>query len=105
MGPFRVHVAPLGKGYIAESSAPLITALGSSAEEAAERARLMAIEALQTFGSQSYPDTLMVRIDEAGRCTIAMQSMHAPFSLATAGKEFCSLDFDSARNNVARAPR
>jgi hypothetical protein len=104
MGPLRVRVVPLGKGYIAESSAPLITALGSSAEEAAERARLMAIEALQTYGSHSYPDTLIVRIDEPGRSAIAMQSMHAPFSLATEGKEFCSLYFAAGGNDVGPVP-
>jgi len=105
MDPFRVRVTPLGKGYMAESRDPVVTAMGASAEEAAENARLMAMDLLKAFASRSYPSTLIVRIDEPGHSAIAMQSMDKPFSLEEAGKELGSCYFDSAGNDAAPSSR
>ena len=98
MDPLRIHVMPLGRGYLAESRIPAVTALGASAEEAAENGRLMAIAVFDAFGSRAHPSTLIVRIDEQGRSAIAMQSIDKPFSLASAGKELGSCYFDSEGN-------
>ncbi len=103
MGPLRIRVAPLGKGYLAESRMPQITAMGASAEEAAENARLMAVDVFNAFTNASYPSTLIVRIDEPGRNVIAMQSTLQPFSLDAAGKAYGSCYFDSEGNAVAPA--
>ena len=105
MDPFRIRVAPLGKGYMAEAHEPLVTAMGASAEEAAENARLMAMDLMKAFASRSYPSTLIVRIDEPGRSAIAMQSMDKPFSLEGVGKEPGSCYFDSAGNDAAPSGR
>jgi hypothetical protein len=102
MRPVRVHVRALGRGYLAESQAPTITAAGSSAEEAAENARLMALD-VATLAGQPSANTLMVRIDEPDRCVITMQSLDQPFSLEAAGKANGSYYFDSAGNRVAPA--
>ncbi len=98
MGPLRIRVTPLGEGYLAESRAPLVRATGASPDEAAEKVRLMATEALDAFDCREYPSTLIVRIDERNHCAIAMQSIHEPFSLDAAGKDYGSCYFDSAGN-------
>lgn len=100
MGPLRIHVMPLGRGYLAESRVPAVTALGASAEEAAENGRLMAMAVFNAFRSCAHPATLIVRIDERGRSAIAMQSIDKPFSLAAAGKELGSCYFDSEGNST-----
>jgi hypothetical protein len=102
MTPVRVHVISLGNGYLAESQEPLLTAAGTSAEEAAENARVMALD-FAALAGQRYANTLIVRIDEPGRCVIAMQSLEQPFSLEAAGKAYGSCYFDSAGNEAAPA--
>jgi hypothetical protein len=72
-------VTPRGKGYVAESRALEITALGSSTEEAAENARLMAIA---LFAKGPRPSSLIVRFDEPGLHTILMQRIYERVSLA-----------------------
>ncbi|HEY8297422.1 MAG TPA: hypothetical protein VIG32_05320 [Candidatus Baltobacteraceae bacterium] len=93
----RIHVTRLGNGYIAESQMD-IAAVGATAEEAVENARRMAIDLFDSF-STPYPATLIVRIEEPHRDSIAMQSMGTPFSLKELGKEFGSYYFDSAGND------
>lgn len=101
LNPLRIHVVPLGRGYLAESDAPVVTAMGSSAEEAAENGRLMAMALFEAYGAGSHPVTLIVRIDEPGRSGIAMQPMNRPFCLARAGKESGTCYFDSEGNASA----
>ncbi len=95
----------LGRGYIAESGSPVVTAFGSSVEEAAENARLAAIAALEEMGFPGYPSTLIVRIDERGRSAIVMQSVAQPFSLAMAGKDARSCYFDYDGNAAPERQR
>jgi len=79
MDTLRLDVTPRGKGYVAESRRPELTALGSSPEAAAENARLMAIA---LFATATRPTTLIVRLNEPEVCTIVMQPVEEPFSLA-----------------------
>ena len=102
MDPLRIHVAQLGHGYIAESTDPVVTALGTTATEAAENARSMAILVLNAQG-RSTPTTLIVRIEEAERDAIAMQSINKIFSLDAAASDLGSYYYDSARNSQAPA--
>jgi hypothetical protein len=82
MDTLRLDVTPRGKGYVAESHRPELAALGSSPEDAVENARLMAIE---LFARAPRPTTLIVRLNEPGVCTIVMQPVEKPFSLAAHG--------------------
>jgi hypothetical protein len=84
MDTLRLDVTPRGKGYVAKSSCPELTALGSSPEDAAENARLMAIV---LFATAPGPATLIVRLEEPGVCTIVMQPVEKPFSLAAASEK------------------
>ena len=81
MSPLRIHVSPLGRGYVAESRVPHITAMGASAEEAAENGRLMALAVFEALGKAIHPSTLIVRIQEQGGQSVAMQAFDRPFSL------------------------
>jgi hypothetical protein len=80
MNPIRVIVTPRGNGYVAKSTEPEITALGSSAERAAENARLTATAMLEP---QSRPSMLLVRINEPKQCTIVMQPIDKVFTMST----------------------
>lgn len=100
MNLLHVRVSQIGNGYLAESRIPPVTAAGSSVEEAAENARLMAIELFDMCKTSSHPTTLIVRIDRPGRTAFAMQSMQKPFSLATLGEECGTYYFDSAGNDA-----
>jgi hypothetical protein len=101
MSTLRMRVMPFGRGYLAESQVPAVTAFGSSAEEAAENGRRMALALWDCSNSSSRASTLIVRIDEPGRSAIAMQLVANTFSLANAGKECGSAYFDSEGNQVA----
>jgi hypothetical protein len=79
MDQLRLLVTPRGKGYIAESRDPAVTALGSSAEEATENARRAA---LSLFSKGPRPTMLIVRLSEPGLRTIVMQPIDEPFSIA-----------------------
>ena len=100
MGPIRVLVRQIGKGYIAESRAPQVLAVGMSAEEAAENARLMAVDVLRDLLHEPAPSTLIVRIEDGVRSAIAMQPLQKPFELARVGAEFGSIYFDSLGNTA-----
>ncbi len=100
MGPLRIRVIPLGRGYLAESRTPEVTAFGATAEEAAENGRLMAMAVYEAFLEGVYPRTLIVRIDEPGRIAIAMQTIDRPFSLHAAVTEFEDCYFDSQGNGA-----
>jgi hypothetical protein len=63
--------------FVAESTSPAFTALGSSPEEATETLRLIAIAKI---GSGAKPDMLIARINEPGLCTIIMQPMGKAFT-------------------------
>jgi hypothetical protein len=84
MDQLRLDVIQRGKGYVAESRAPEITAVGASPEEAAENARLMA---MALFTKDQRPTTLLVRVCEPGLCTIIMQPLERAFSLAVVGEK------------------
>jgi hypothetical protein len=78
MDPFRLVVTPRGKSFVAESREPAVTALGSSAVEAAENARLAA---LAFFAKRPRPTVLIVRLSEPGLSTIVMQPLREVFSV------------------------
>ncbi len=79
MDPLRLEVAPCAKGYSAASHAPAVTALGHSAEEAAENGRLAAIV---LYAKGARPEMLIVCSTEPGHSTIVMQPIDKPVSLA-----------------------
>jgi hypothetical protein len=81
MDLFRVTVTPRGNGYIAQSKIPKLTALGASAEEAAENARVMALERL---GADERPPMLLVRVHDVRCRTIVMQPIDRPVQLDAA---------------------
>jgi hypothetical protein len=83
MDPLRLVVTPRGKGYVAESQLPALTALGTSPEDAAENARLMAIA---FFAKGPRPVTMIVRLSEPGINTIIMQPFLETFSLDASAK-------------------
>jgi hypothetical protein len=78
MNPVRLAVIQRGKGYIAQSSEPEITALGKTPQDAAENARRMAASLL---GKDARAMTLLLRVDEPGVSTIVMQPLGNPVSL------------------------
>jgi hypothetical protein len=78
MNPVRLAVVVRGKGYIAQSSEPEITALGNTAQDAAENGRQMAASVL---GNDARRMTLLLRIDQPGVSTIVMQPLANPVSL------------------------
>ena len=84
MEPLRLNVMPRGKGYVAESRNPELTAVGSSPEEAAENARRMALALLANTAG---PRTLIVRINEPGLRSIIMQPLDKRVFLAVAGED------------------
>jgi hypothetical protein len=84
MDTLRLNVRQRGKGYVAQSATPETTAMGSSPEEAAERARLMA---LAHFGKSSRPTMLIVYLDEPGTRTIVMQPIDRAFALVAVAEE------------------
>jgi predicted pyridoxine 5'-phosphate oxidase superfamily flavin-nucleotide-binding protein len=90
MDPVRVRIIMLGKGYLAESRVPFVTATGSSAEEAVENARLIALGVSDTTERPSDDEMLIVRIDEPNGSTIVMQPIRKPFSLDAVRQTHCS---------------
>jgi hypothetical protein len=84
MNTLRLNVCPRGKGYVAQSIAPEVTALGSSPEEAVESARLVALDLLAKVHR---PKMLIVYLDEPGISTIVMQPIDSAFALAAVAKE------------------
>ncbi len=84
LDPLRVQVSPAGNGFVANASRPNITALGATAEEAVEKARVMALEVLDAMGAAFSP-TLIVRLEESRRVQVVVQSVQQPFSLEEAG--------------------
>jgi hypothetical protein len=65
-------------GYVADCRVPAIIAVGSSAAEAAENAR---VEAMSVFGKSDRPENVIVRVDEPGHTTIAVQPADEHISL------------------------
>jgi hypothetical protein len=80
----RLDVCPRGKGYVAQSADPEVIALGSSPEEAAESARLMA---LALFAKHPRPKMLLAYLDEPGIRTIVVQPIDRAFALADFAEE------------------
>jgi len=78
VNPLRLIVTPRGNGYVAKATAPTITAVGATPEQAVENARLMAISLCNPDGRSSM---LLVRIDEPRQSTIVMQPIGKTFSL------------------------
>jgi hypothetical protein len=77
MAPLRLHVTPRGSGYIARADGSSVTAVGSSAAEAAENARLLAV---RPGSAGELPLMLIVRLDEPGRSVFVMQPAQRPVS-------------------------
>jgi hypothetical protein len=79
MDSLRLTVTPTSNGnrFVAESTSPALTALGSSPERATESLRLMAIAHL---GSGPRPTMLIARINQPRLCTIVMQALEKPFT-------------------------
>jgi hypothetical protein len=67
-----------GGGYVAECRVPAVIVLGPSAAEVAENARLKAMSA---FGKSDRPENVIVRVDEPGHTTIAVQPADEHISL------------------------
>jgi hypothetical protein len=78
MDPLYLVVTPCGKGYVAESRVPDITALGASPQVAAENARLAVIAHL---AMDARPFALILRVNEPGLRTIVMQPIDECISL------------------------
>jgi hypothetical protein len=81
MDTLRLDVSLRGKDYVAESHAPALSALGPSAEEAAENGRLMAIA---LFAQGTRPAMLIVCCTQPGLSTIVMQPIGKCVSLSGA---------------------
>jgi hypothetical protein len=79
MDSFRLTVVPQGTRFVAKSTTPPLTALGSSPEKATETLRLMALAQL---GSGQRPEMLIARINQPGLCTIVMQPIEKSFTAA-----------------------
>lgn len=77
MDSFRLTVVPHGTRFSATSTAPALTALGSSPEKANESLRLMAIA---LFATGPRPSMLIARIKQPGLCTIIMQALEKQFT-------------------------
>jgi hypothetical protein len=77
MDSFRLTVTPSGNRYVAKSTCPELTALGSSPEKATESLRIMAIA---LFAKETRPEMLIVRINQPDLCTIIMQPLEKPFT-------------------------
>lgn len=79
--PFRVHVKQLGSGYLAENASLSICVGGSSAADAAEKARAMALELFAHYLQEARPSTLIARIDTEECIAFVMQPFDKPFCL------------------------
>jgi hypothetical protein len=77
MNSFRLTVVPHGTRFSATSTAPALTALGSSQEKANENLRLMAIA---LFATGPRPSMLIALIKQPGLCTIIMQALEKQFT-------------------------
>ncbi len=80
MDSLQITVVPHGERFVAKSRSPVLTALGSTPQEATETARVMAIALL---GSEPRPATLLARIDQPGLCTLVIQALEKPFTTAS----------------------
>jgi hypothetical protein len=76
MDTFRITVTPSGNQFVARSTSPALTALGSSPESATENLRVMALTQL---GSNSRSPVLIARINQPGLCMIVMQPIEKKF--------------------------
>jgi hypothetical protein len=99
MNTVRLDVCPRGKGYVAQSTAPNVTALGSSPEEAVESARLIALTLVAT-GAR--PSMLLVYLEEPGIRTVIMQPMDKAFAFAVPADETRSRYMVSATSKAGR---
>ena len=70
-------VRPRKRGFLAACERPTILALGSSAEVAAENALLAA----RTVLGRMLPAKVIVRVEQHGSTTIAMQKTNLPINL------------------------
>jgi hypothetical protein len=84
VSPLRLQVTPRGSGYVARADGSKVTALGSSASEAAENARLIAVG---PAAKGNVPPMLVVRLDEPGRSIYIMQPADRPVSLEEPWRE------------------
>lgn len=96
--PFRVHVKQLGNGYLAENETLSITLGGSSAADATEKARELAVELLKCHIQATLPATLMARIDTDNSIAFVMRPFDKPFNLA--GDDPETIYFDSTDQNM-----
>ena len=78
MQTLRIHVTSRDGAFVANTAEPGILAAGKTPEEAAENARLVA---LQKLDKSVAPAILIVRVDEPGRSMFAMQPANRPVSL------------------------
>jgi hypothetical protein len=78
VNPLRIDVVVRGSRWVAECGAPLVTAVGASAEQAAENARLMA---LASFTRTTQPSMVLIRIEDPETSKILMQPMDEEISL------------------------
>ena len=77
METVRIIVKRIDLAFRADSSIQSISAVGSTAQEAAENARLLSLAA---FGSGTHPSRILVQFD--GPACGFVQSIHKPISLA-----------------------
>jgi hypothetical protein len=84
MDTFSLTVVRRGNRFVAKSTSPVLTALGSTSEKAAENARRMAIELL---APDSRPATMIVRITQPGLSTITMQPLASVFTVDRVGEK------------------
>jgi hypothetical protein len=96
MASLYLIVSVRGDGYVADCRVPMISALGSSAAEAAENAR---VEALLVFGKSDRPSSVIVRIDEPGYTTVVVQPADEPISLRVSDHHSRRSYFSTAINN------
>jgi hypothetical protein len=73
MNSLRFDVKQRGQGYIAQCGDLNISAIGATAEIAAENARTMVL-ATETFG----PRLVTLSIEEPGVTTLVIQPLHEP---------------------------
>jgi|GEM_PF-6607781 len=97
--PFRVHVRPLGNGFLAENEPLAISVGGSSASDAAEKARKLGVEILNRHLQEPLPSTLMARIDNDEYVAFVMRPFEKPFQLT--GDDPETLYVDSAGHTTA----
>lgn len=90
--PFRVHVRQVGLGYLAENESLSISVGGSSAVDAAEKAREMALALITYHLREALPTALIARIDSDECVSFVMRPFDKPFSLDAAEPETIYVD-------------